>query len=434
MQVSLTATGGLERRLEVAVPVQRVESEVEQRLRKLSRTARLKGFRPGKAPLPVIQRQFGEQVHAEVVGDLMRTTFAEAVTQEKLKPATGPRIEPLAVTPGGDLKYAAVFEVLPDVKLRPLAGLKVEKPIAAIADADVDAMIESMRKQRPVFNVVERPARETDRVTIDYHMHGHDGAEHAHQHDRDVQFIVGSGRVMPELDDAVKGLSAGESRGISVPVPEGTAASEPAGNTAEIHFTLKNVEEQTLPELDENFFQAFGVKEGGIEALREEVRDSMSREAAGLTRDRIRAQVMEALYRENPLELPKSLVEEQIQQLQLDMGRRMGAKDVSQLPAREPLEEPARRRVALGFLIGEIVRTENLQADRNEVLARLNEMVSGHPNPDEVRRSYLQNPSAMRQIESMVLEEQALDWVLEQSKITERPVSFAELTGFGQKT
>ena len=434
MQVSLTATGGLERRLEVAVPAQRVESEVEQRLRKLSRTARLKGFRPGKAPLPVIQRQFGEQVHAQVVGDLMRTTFAEAVTQEKLKPAGGPRIEPLAITPGADLKYAAVFEVLPDVKLRPVAGLKVEKPVATVTDADVEAMIESMRKQRPIFKVVERAARETDRVTIDYHMHGHDGAEHAHQHDHDAHFIVGAGQVMPELDAAVRGLTAGESRGISVPVPAAPAPSRPAGHAAEMHFTLKKVEEQTLPELDDEFFQAFGVKEGGIEALREEVRESMGREAAGLTRDRVRAQVMDALYRDNPLELPKSLVEEQIQQLQLDMGRRMGAKDVSQLPAREPFEEPARRRVALGFLISEIVRTENLKADRNEVLARLNEMVSGYPNPDEARRSYLQNPDAMRQIESMVLEEQALDWVLGQSKIAEKPVSFAELTGFGQKT
>jgi trigger factor len=282
--------------------------------------------------------------------------------------------------------------------------------------------------------VVERSAQETDRVTIDYHMHGHDGAEHAHQHDHDVQFIVGSGRVMPELDAAVKGLNAGESRGIAVPVAADPTASQPAGNTVEMHFTLKKVEEQTLPQLDEQFFQAFGVKEGGIKALRTEVRDSMTREAAGVIRDRVRAQVMDTLYRENPLELPKSLVEEQIQQLQLDMGRRMGAKDVSQLPAREPFEEPARRRVALGFLIGEIIRTESLEADRSEVLARLNEMVASYPNPDEMRRSYLQNPGAMRQIESMVLEEQALDWVLGQSKITEKPVSFAELTGFGQTT
>lgn len=434
MQVSLTATGSLERRLEVAVPAERVDTEVTQRLKRLSRTARLKGFRPGKAPLLVIQKQFGEQVHAEVVGDLMRATFAEAVTQEKLKPAAGPRIEPLAVQPGADLKYAAVFEVLPDVKIKPLTSVQVEKPIASITEADIDAMVESMRKQRPDFLPVERPAQETDRVTIDYHMHADDGAEHAHQHDHDVHFIVGSGRVMPELDAAVKGLKAGESRGISTPLPPDPAAPQLAGRNAEMHFTVKKVEEQRLPALDESFFQAFGVKEGGLDALRKEVRDSMNSEIEGLTRDRLRMQVMDALYRDNPIELPRALVDEQVQQLQLDMGRRMGAKDVSQLPPREPLEEPARRRVALSLLIGEIVRAEQIHADRERVLARLNEMAANYPNADEVRRTYLQNPDALRHIESAVLEEQVLDWVLGQAKVTEKPVTFTELTGFNQQS
>jgi len=432
MQISLTATNGLERRLEVAVPVERVDSEVAQRLKKLSRTARLKGFRPGKAPLQVIQKQFGDQVHAEAISDLMRSTFAEAITQEKLRPAAGPRIEPLAVERGADLKYAATFEVLPDVKLKPVTGLKIEKPVAAISEGDVDTMLESMRKQRPIFTVVERAARDSDRVTIDYHMHADDGAEHAHQHDNDVNFVVGSGRVMPELDQAVKGLTVGESRSIAIPLPADPAAPQLAGRKAEMHFSLKKVEEQALPELNEEFFKAFGVKEGGLEALRTEVRNSMGREVEGLTRDRLRSQVMDALYRDNSIDLPRALVEEQVQQLQLDTGRRMGAKDVSQLPPRQPFEEPARRRVALGFLISEIVRSENIKADRDRVLARLNEMAASHPNADEVRRTYLQNPDALRQIESAVLEDQALDWVLAQAQITEKPVSFTELTGFGQ--
>jgi trigger factor len=434
MQVSLTATSGLERRLEVAVPAQRVESEVTERLKKLSRTARLKGFRPGKAPLPVIQKQFGEQVHAEVIGDLMRSTFAEAVMQEKLRPAAGPRIEPLAVQPGADLKYAAVFEVVPEVKLKPATDLSIEKPITTISDADVDSMIESMRKQRPGFAEVSRPAQDTDRVTIDYHMHATDGSEQAHQHDNDANFIVGAGRVMPELDTTVKGMSAGESRGITVPLPADPAAPQLAGRTAEMHFTVKKVEQQTLPELDDAFFQVFGVKEGGLDGLRNEVRASMTREVASLTRDRLRSQVMDALYKENPLELPKTLIEEQVQQLQLDMGRRMGAKDVSQLPPREPFEEPARRRVALGFLLGDIIRNQKIQADRERVVARLNELAASYPNADEVRRSYLQNADAIRQIESAVLEDQALDWVLGQAKITDKPVSFSELTGFGQQS
>lgn len=364
MQVSLTATGGLERRLEVAVPAQRVDGEVAQRLQQLSRTARLKGFRPGKAPLAVIQKQFGEQVHAEVIGDLMRATCAEALTQEKLKPAAGPRIEPITVSPGADLKYAAVFEVLPEVKIKPVAGLKLEKPVATVTDADIDAMLQSMRKQ-----LATRHAEHAAHCNNPEHQHG--------------------------------------------AAPAGDAVME-------------------LPPLDDEFANSFGVREGGIDALRQQVRESMSREVESVTRDRLRTQVLEALYRDNPLELPKTLVEEQVQQFQLDMGRRMGAKDVSQLPPREPFEEPARRRVALSLLLSEIVRSENLQAPRDRILQRLNEMTAHYPNADDVRRVYLQNRQAMGQIESAVLEDQVVDWALAQAKISDKPVSFVELTGFGQ--
>jgi trigger factor len=431
MQVSVTATSGLERRLEVAVPAQRVNSEVEQRLKKISRTARLKGFRPGKAPYSVVQKQFGEQVHAEVVGDLMRSSFAEAITQEKLTPAGGPRIEPIAMERGADLKYAAVFEVLPEVRLKPADSIVVERPVTAVSDTDVDAMIESMRTQRPVFTVVERAARETDRVTVDYEGRLN-GAALEGGAGKDVTFIVGTGRVMSELEEAVKGASAGESRTASVIFPADHANKQLAGQTAQFTLDLKRVEERSLPSVDEEFCEAFGVKEGGLEALRTEVRSSMAREVEGLVRNRLRAQVMDALYRDNTLEIPRALIDEQVQSLQLDMARRAGVRDANQLPPRETFEEPARRRVALGLLMGEIVRTEALKVDRERVQTRLNETAAAYPNPDEVRRHYLQNADAMRQIESAVLEEQVVDWILERARITDRPVTFRELTGFGQ--
>jgi trigger factor len=431
MQVSLTATGGLERRLEVAVPAQRVDSEIEQRLKKISRTARLKGFRPGKAPMPVIRQQFGEQVRAEVIGDLMRSTFAEAVNQEKLKPAAGPRIEPLAMPPEADLRYAAVFEIFPEVKIKPVDSIAIERPTSAVGDADVDAMIESMRAQRPNYTEVTRPAHDTDRVTVDY-----DGRINGESFEggvgRDVQFLVGSGRVLPELDGAVKDASPGETRTVSLKYPDNHQSKALAGQTAEFTLTLKKVEEQTLPPVDDVFARAYGVEEGGLEALRAEVRKSMEREMADLIRNRVRTQVMDALYRDNAIEVPKALVDEQIQQMQLDMARRMGAKDASQLPPREPFEEPARRRVALGLIIAEIIRTEGIKVDRDRVLAQLNELAASYSNPEEMRRAYLQNADAMRQIESAVLEEQAVDWVVGRAKVTERPMSFKELTGFGQ--
>jgi len=430
MQISVTATGGLERRMEIAVPAGDVQREIDARLKRISRTARLKGFRPGKAPLTVIRQQFGEQVRAEVVGELMRSSFAEAVTKEKLTPAAGPRIEPIAVEPGSDLRYAAVFEVMPQVELKPLENIALERPTAEITDADVEAMIESMRRQRPNFSAVERPARGTDRVTVDYDGRI-DGQLFEGGKGRDVSFIVGGGRVIPEIEAAVTGAAAGEARTASVTYPPDHANKTLAGKTAEFSVTVKKVEEQTLPPVDEEFCRAFGVEEGGVEALRAEVRRSMQRELDDLVRNRLRAQVMDALYRDNPIEVPRALVAEAIERLQWDTAQRVGARDPSQLPPREAFEEPARRRVALGVILGEIIRRESLQVDRERVQSRLDDLAAGYPNPQEAKRAYAQNPEAMRQIESAVLEDQALDVVLARARITDRPMSFKELTGFG---
>lgn len=430
MQISITATGGLERRLEVAVPADRVDSEVNERLKHLSRTAKLKGFRPGKAPLAVIRKQFGREVHAEVVGDLMRSSFAEAVDQEKLKPAAGPRIEPITVEQGSELKYAAVFEVLPEVRLQPFEDIRIERPVAAITDADVDAMIESMRRQRPVFTEVARPAQASDRVTMDY-TGTVEGQPFAGGEGRDATVVLGAGQIMPEIEQALTGASAGEERRVAVSFPAEHANAALAGKSAEFAITAKRVEEQSLPALDEELFKAFGVEEGGLEQFRIEVRKGLERELEERIRARLRGQVLDALYRDHPLELPRSLVEEQIQQLQVDMLRRMGARDASQLPPREPFEEPARRRVALGLLLGELIRTERLEVDRARVQARLAEIAGAYPNPEEVRRAYLQSAEAMRQVESSVLEEQAIDRVLERARMEDRPMSFKDLTGFG---
>jgi trigger factor len=428
MQVSLTTTGGLERRLEVAVPAQRVSTEVESRLKQLSRTARLKGFRPGKAPYSVIQKQFGEQVRSEVVGDLIRSSYAEAVNQEKLNPAGGPRIE---LQPGGDLKYTATFEVLPEVRLNPVGELAVERPSANVGESDIDAMVESMRKQRPTFNVVDRAAQDTDRVTVDYTSRVGD-APLKDGDGKDVSFIIGAGRVMKELEDAVKGAKAGESRSAAVDFPAEHPNKELAGKQAAFDLHVKQVEEQVLPEVNDDFVAAYGVKEGGVEALRAEVRQSMTRELDDLIRNRLRTQVLDELYAANKFDVPKALIEEQIQQLQLDMARRANITDPNKLPPASTFEESARRRVALGLILGEIVKSENLKVDRERVQTRLNDLAAAYPNPDEVRRAYLQNADAMRQIESAVLEDQVVDWVVGKAKITEKPSTFAELTGFGR--
>jgi trigger factor len=431
MQVSLTATGGLERRLEVAIPASQIDGEVAQRLNKISRTARLKGFRPGKAPIAVIRQQYGDQVHGEVINDLMRASFSEAVQREKLNPAGGPRIEPIALEPGKDLKYAAVFEVLPEVRLAPLGELTIERPVASVGDADLDAMIDTLRKQRPVFNEVARGVASKDRVTVDF-VGKIDGAEFEGGSGNGVAIVIGDNQVMKEFEDALLGAKAGETREFNATFSTEHVNKKLAGKTATFNVNVVKVEEQSPAALDEEFAKGFGIADGSIENLRAEVRANMQRELEGAISQKVRAQVLEGLYTKNPLELPRQMVEEQIQELQVEMLRRAGVKDAKQMPPREPFEQPARRRVALGLLMNELVRSSGLKVSRESVQEKLNELAASYSNPEEVRRAYLQNADMMRQIESQVLEGQAIEHVLSQAKVTDKPSTFSELTQFGQ--
>jgi trigger factor len=431
MQVSVTATGGLERRLEVAIPAAEIDGEVAQRLKKISRTARLKGFRPGKAPIAVIRQQYGDQVHGEVINDLMRSSFSEAVQREKLSPAGGPRIEPIAMSPGADLKYAAVFEVLPEVKLKPVSELSLEKPVANVTDKDLDAMLDTLRKQRPVFNEVTRAAAAKDRVTVDF-VGTIEGAEFEGGSGSTVQIEIGAGRVMKEFEDALVGAQAGDKREFKATFAADHTNAKIAGKEATFKVSVAKVEEQLPAPLDEAFAKSFGIEDGSLDSLRNEVRSNMERELSEAVRQKLRAQVLEGLYTQNPLELPRQMVEETIQELQVEMLRRAGVRDAKQLPPREPFEQPARRRVALGLIMSELVRNASIKVSREAVQEKLNELAASYSNPEEVRRAYLQNAEMMRQIESQVLEQQAIDWVLGQAKVSEKPSSFSELTKFGQ--
>ena len=431
MQVSLVSTNGLERRLEVTVPGELVTSRVDQRLKDLARTARLKGFRPGKVPLAVVRKQYGGQVHSEAITDLMQKSFAEAVTQEKLRPAGDPRIEPLQVEPGAELRYAAVFEVLPEIKLKPFDGLAVNRPTATVTEADVDAMLESMRRQKPVFTAVERAASDTDRVTIAFEGRI-DGEVFPGGQGEELKVVLGAGTILRELDEALHGMKMGESKQVPARFPDDYAAKSVAGKHAQFTVSVKQLEAQSLPELDEDFVRGFGMCEGGVMEFRAQVRATMEQEVADTVQQRLREQLLEQLHMGNPLELPKVLVDEQVRDLQVQLLRRMGVQKVEQLPPREPYEAAARKRVALGLIIGEIVRTNGIRVDRARVERRLNAAVASHPDPENLRRQYLQSREAMAQFESAAMEDQALDWVLAQVKVVDLPSSFADLTGFGR--
>jgi trigger factor len=429
MQVSVESIGKLERRMQVQVPAEQVSKEIATRLKELSRTARLKGFRPGKAPLTVIRQQFGQQVHREVIGELMQSSFSEAVTQNHLAPAGSPRIEPQTVAEGQDLTYVATFEVFPEVSVAPLSELAIERVSAEVTDGDVDAMIERLRQQQMKYSAVSRPAANGDRVTVDF-LGMIDGTPFAGGKGENVPIVIGDARMLPQLEQGLIGASAGETKEIGVDFPADYRATEVAGKHAVFKVEVKTIEQASLPELDDEFCAAFGVTEGGVAKLREDVAANMRRELEQSLRNRNKSAVMDKLFQANTVEVPNALLESQIRDMQLEAMRRTGAKDVSQAPPREPLVEPARRRVALGLLINEIIRREKIVLDPARSNARLDEMVGSYGDPATLKRAYLQNADAMRQVESLALEDQVVDYVFDHAQVQDKPSSFKELMNF----
>jgi len=406
-----------------------VSQEIAARLKNISRTARLNGFRPGKAPLKVIRQQFGSQIHREVIGELLQSSYAEAVTQKQLTPAGSPRIEPQSMDEGQDLKYVATFEVFPEVVLQPMESLEVDRVTAEVTESDIDAMIERLRKQQMKYSAVSRGAANGDKVTIDFDG-AIDGVAFAGGKGENVAIVLGEGRMLPELEQGLIGAGAGEKRNVTVNFPSDYRATELAGKAAIFATEIKTVEEAVLPEVDEEFCKSFGVTEGGLTKLREDVAANMRRELEQALRNRNKAAVMEKLYAANPTDVPNVLIEGQIRDMQVEAMRRAGTKDAAQAPPREPFVEPARRRVALGLLLNDVIRRENLVVDRNRVNERLDEMVSAYGDAGAMKRAYMQNAEAMRQVESLALEDQAVDWILEHAKVREVKSTFKQLMNF----
>ena len=429
MQVSVESIGKLERRMQVQVPAERVSKEIAARLQTISRTARLNGFRPGKAPLKVIRQQFGSQVHREVIGELLQSSYAEAVTQKQLAPAGSPRIEPQSMDEGQDLKYVATFEVFPEVVLQPLESLEVDRITAQVSESDIDAMIERLRKQQMKYVAAARPAATGDKVTIDFEG-AIDGVPFAGGKGENIAIVLGEGRMLPDLEQGLVGTAPGEKRNVTVNFPADYRAAELAGKSAIFATEIKTIEEPVLPEVDEEFCKSFGVTEGGLAKLREDVAANMRRELEQAIRNRNKAAVMEKLYAANPTDVPNVLLEGQIRDMQVEAMRRAGAKDASQAPPRDPFVEPARRRVALGLLLNDVIRRENLVVDRARVNERLDEMVAAYGDAAAMKRAYMQNAEAMRQVESLALEDQAVDWILEHAKVHEVKSTFKELMNF----
>jgi trigger factor len=432
MLVSVQQTGSLERRLEVQVPAAEVDKAFNDRLKVFSRTARLKGFRPGKAPLNVVKRQFGPQIQEEVVGDLVRSSLAQALDQQRLTPVAGPRIEPMQIGNGQDLVYAAVFEVYPEIELKGLDAVEVVKPSAEVGIADVDAMIENLRRQRPTYVAATRPAQDGDRVTIDFEGRI-DGVAFEGGAGKDVTVELGAGRMLKDFEDGLKGAKAGETRTVPVRFPDEYGKAELAGKTAEFTMTVHKHEEVQLPEVDDEFCRAFGVTEGGVGQLRKEVEENMRRELEQNVRSRVKTQLLDKLLTANPVDVPKAAVDQQVRELQMDWLRRIGAdaKQLKEAPPRDPFETAAKRRVALGLLVGEVIRREKISADPAKVEERVESSAAGYPDPEQAARQIRDSREFMQQLEAVVLEDQAVEWLLSKVKVVEQPTTFKELMNFG---
>lgn len=432
MRVSLESISALERRLEVSVPDADVERAFDARLKVFSRTARLKGFRPGKAPLAVVKRQFGAQLRDEVVSEMVRQSLGSALNEHRLEPVGGPRIEPLPPVSGEGLRYAAIFEVYPQIELKGLDSIEISRPTAEVEPADVDAMIETLRKQRPNYVAASRPAADGDRLTVDFEGRI-DGEPFEGGKGEDIALVLGAGRMLKDFEAGLHGLSAGDRKTYPVAFPADYGKAELAGKTAEFTVTVKKHEQVELPPLDEEFCRAYGVSEGGIEQLRREVEDNMRRELADAVRSRLKTQLLDKLLAANPIELPKASVESQVQALQVDWLRRIGAnpQDVKQAPPREPFEEAARRRVAIGLLIAEVLRRERIATDPKRLEERIEAAAAGYSDPEDAARQIKANDNLRGQIVSAVLEDQAIDWLLGKVKVVEQPTTFKELMNFG---
>lgn len=427
--VSVESTQGLERRMTVEVPAERIEGEVDKRLQDMGRRAKIRGFRPGKAPLKVVRQQYGAQVREDVVTEVIRDSWIEAITEQKLRPVGTPRIENHSAPKGEPMSFTAVFEVFPEIELQGHEGIEVEKPVAEIGEQEVADMIEKLRTQRSHWHGVERPAADGDRVTIDF-KGTIDGEEFRGGAGNDVQVTLGEGRMLPDFEGGLQGIAPGEERTVSVRFPDDYGSEEVAGKQAEFQVTCRKVEENHLPEVDDLFAESFGVEEGGIAKFRQEVEQNMHAELARVVRDQLKRQVLDKLVAAHEFEVPAALIEQEIEALRRDMARRMNPNaepDQAELPPREPFEAPARFRVALGLLIGEIVRANEIRVDADQVEQRLREIGENFGDPEAVARVYRANRDLMSQVETAVLEEQVVDWLLERAKVTEKPVGFNEL-------
>ncbi|MDS4069922.1 MAG: trigger factor [Candidatus Competibacter sp.] len=427
MQVSVETLSDLERRVTVQVPAERVAKEIQDRLQSLSRRVKVDGFRPGKVPLRLIKRLYGDRVRFEAVSELVEHSLHEALVQEKLNPLGGPKIEPRTLEDGQDLEYCATFEVLPEFEPAGFENIEVERLVAEVTEQDVDHMIDNLRQQRAIWNTVERPAREGDRVRLDFEGKI-DGRDFPGGKGENAAVVLGKGAMLEDFEVRLAGLGAGAELEFDLTFPEDYQTRDLAGKTARFEVKLHAVEEANLPEVDDAFAESFDVKEGGVAGLRLSLRRNMERELRDGIKAAVKRQVMQGLLDANRIPLPRALIDLEIENLARQLYFPADAKDEKTQQLKTQLfESEARRRVALGLLVSRLAAIWEIKVDEQRIRNHLESITSAYENPTEVIRWYEQNPQAMESVRALVLEDQIVDWLLERARVTEKASTFAEI-------
>lgn len=431
MQTVDTTPNPLEKSIDLTVAPDWVASEMDARLKKLSKRVKVDGFRPGKVPLRIVAQQYGGQVEQEVLGDALGKQFGEAVREQKLKVAGYPRFAAKQVEGSDQYQFTATFEVYPEIKLGAVSGSSVTRPTTEVGEADIDRTIEVLRKQRSTFKPADKAAAAGDLVNINY-VGRIDGVAFEGGTAENYRFVLGEGRLMKDFEDAVTGLRKGESKTFPLAFPEDYHGKDVAGKTAEFEITLNEVSESVLPEVDADFAKSLGVVDGDVAKMREEVKANLARELKKRIDGRIKEQVMQVLLDTTKIDIPRVLVAAEIEQLQErarnDLQTRgMAAKDIP-LPA-DLFEEQAKRRVTLGLILAELVQAHKLTASPEKVRAMVEDYAQSFEQPAEVIKWYYSEPSRLAEVESLALEENVVEWMLGQVKVTDEAVDFNTLMG-----
>jgi trigger factor len=432
MEVNVESPGGLQRHMRVRVPAERVAKAVDERLRRYATRAKLPGFRPGKAPRKVIEQQFGDSARLDAISDIVQQTYPEAISQAGVNPAGQPKIDITVEKPGEALEYVAHFEVYPEVVLQALDKLQIEKPVVDISDADVDRLVENLRKARREFGAVERPAQSGDRVKIDF-LGKLDGEPFQGGEGKDVTLEIGAGQFLPGLENGVVGHAAGEQFIVDVAFPEDYRAENLRGKTAQFDVTLKTVEAASLPEVDAEFLKTHGVDEAaGVAGLREKCKAALEKERDKSIQNRLKTQVLDQLLSVNPIEVPTALVEQEIPRLRQEAAARMNMAQVDAGKLKELMpdamfEQAARRRVSLGLLIAEVIKTMQIKLDTERLERTLDQIAGDYESPDQVKAYYRSRSDLMQGLSAMVLEDQVSDALAAAGTVTERPMTLDEL-------